>query len=111
MKTFAVYHLDFDDVRQERMGAVSADDTWQLKLVKAEPDATEKLQRAIKMMNDSATLLQKVPPADDAPKFSIRKEKFGRDDPGFFGALQDNLRRWHNMELVAEQATGRRRGG
>jgi hypothetical protein len=111
MKNFAVYHVDFDDVRQERMGAVSADDHWQLKLVKAEPDAAEKLQRAIKMMNESATLLQKVPPANDAPKFSIRKEKFSRDDPGFFDALQDNLRRWHNMELVAEQAAGSRRGG
>jgi hypothetical protein len=102
MKTFAVYHLDYDDVRQERMGTVSADDAWQLTLLKAEPAAEQDLQRAVRLLNESPTLVQKMAPEGEEEKFSIRKEKFGRDAPGFFGALQDNLRRWHNMELVEE---------
>ena len=51
-------------------------------------------------MNGTEWLAIKTKPLPGAPKFSIRKERIGRDDGRFMDALQDNLRRWHNMELA-----------
>lgn len=102
MKTYAVYRVDDDDERLERIGQVSLDAQYRVSLVNAEAAAESDLREAISEMNGSDSLLQKLPPAADKPKFSIRKEKHERADPGFFDALQDNLRRWHGMELVEE---------
>ena len=102
MKTFAVFRVDYDDKRLQRIGQVELDAESRLRLLNAEASAETDLRDAIGEMNKAASLLIKVPPADDAPKFSIRKEKYGREDPRFFDALQDNLRRWHNLELVEE---------
>ena len=64
--------------------------------------AVAALDEAIADMNGCATLFHKLPPGPGAAKFSIRKVEAVRGTPEFLGALQDNLRRWHDIELVAE---------
>lgn len=102
MNTYAVYRISDDDERLERIGQVSLDAQHRLALLSADAVAETDLREAIGELNEASSLLQKLPPTAGMPKFSIRKEKHDRGDPGFFDALQDNLRRWHGMELVAE---------
>jgi hypothetical protein len=102
MKTYAVFKIDFDDNRQERLGQVELSDDGRLKLLSAEPAGAEALRDTIEEVNGDEALTIKLRPLDDAPRHSIRKERRSRDNPGFFEALQDTLRRWHNMELVPE---------
>jgi hypothetical protein len=102
MKTFAVFKIDFDHVRQERLGQVGLSDDGRLSLLSAEPAGEEALRETIDEVNGEEALTIKLRPLDDAPRHSIRKERRSRDNPGFFEALQDTLRRWHGMELVQE---------
>lgn len=102
MRSYAVFRVDDNDNRLDRVGEVTLDDRGMLALVQAEPAAEGDLREAIGEMNQSASLLKKVKPLAGAAKNAIRKEKHERGTPGFFDALQDNLRRWHAMEL-AEQ--------
>lgn len=102
MSKFAVFRLDLDDVRQERLGDVELDADAMLRLVAADAAARAELEEAVSEINGRSELIVKLPPGPDDPKFSLRKEAVPRGDPAFLSAIEDNLKRWHNMELVAE---------
>jgi hypothetical protein len=99
MKSYAVFRVDERDNRLERVGEVTLDEQSRLSLVTADASAETRLREAIEELNEADVLVRKVKPLEDAPRFSIRKEGYERGSEGFFEALQDNLRRWHNFEL------------
>jgi hypothetical protein len=104
MTRYAVFHLDFDNVRQQRLGEVELDAANMLHIVAAEAPARAALESAVTEINGKPELIVKLPPGPDDPESSLRKEAVPRTAPGFLGAIEDNLKRWHNMALVATAA-------
>ena len=102
MTRYALFRVDEDDERRDRIGDVELDGESHLSVVAAEPDARDEIDEAIEDLNGREALIVKLPGGAGSARFSIRKQEVPRADPGFFEAMQDNLRRWHNMELVAE---------
>jgi hypothetical protein len=102
MTRYAVFRLDADNVQQERMGEIDLDKNNDMQLVSAEGEAKEEILEAMEELNGKPVLFIKGPPESDAPKFSINKTAVERTAPNFLDALQDNLKRWHNMVLVAQ---------
>ena len=100
MQEYVVYRMDGRE-RLGEAGRVRLDDDKRLSLVRAAPDAAEALRAAIEELNGKDGLVIKLPPEAGDPKFSLRKEMYMRADARFFDALQDNLRRWHSLELAA----------
>ena len=102
MTRYAVFRLNTDGQRENRIGQIELAAGNRLELTEADPEATDDINEAIEDLNDREVLIVKLPPAPGGSRFGIRKEEVARSDPGFLDAVQDNLRRWHGMELAAE---------
>jgi hypothetical protein len=85
-----------------RVGEIGLDAAGMLSVVSADPACAPALAAAVADLNGRAALTLKLPPGPGDETFSIVKVQVPRGDPQFFAAVQDNLRRWHNMELQAE---------
>ena len=101
MGEFDMYGMDDNGNRAGRIGRVSMDGDGRLAVVQAEPAAAEALERALKDVNGREGLVLKD--GSDQVGWSGRslltKERIARGDERFTLALQDNLQRWHAMEL------------
>ena len=99
MAQFDVYRLSDAEEARSLLGQVEVGDGGQLKLLRAEPGAQAALDRALADLNGRQGLALKLPPGPKHPKYAIVKKLIARDDPRFFEAIEDNLKRWHNMAL------------
>lgn len=106
MTRYSVYDLDLDDEVQNFLGEVELDVSHMLQILSAEDDAArERMEEAVQEINGKDALIVKLPPNDDSDdddRSSLRKEAVPRGDSGFFDAIQDNLKRWHNMTLMVD---------
>jgi hypothetical protein len=92
----------FPAPKRRRIGIVNLDDAGLLSVVSAEPKDDEELRLAVRHMNERPTLFLKEPPEEDDDRFALRKTPVTRADANFFDALQDNLQRFHGVELESE---------
>jgi len=104
MTRYAAFHLDLDNVRQEQLGELELDDARMLHvLTAAGTPARGRLDEAVGDINGRAELIVKLPPegdGSDKESHALRKEAVPRTASNFLDAIQDNLKRWHNMVLV-----------
>lgn len=100
-KQYDVYRVEDSGERGARAGRVGLDAGNKLELVAAEGDAEADLRDAIEEINGSDTLFHKHPSdrTGEDGRTIVAKDEVGRGDPDFLAALQDNLRRWHALEL------------
>ena len=101
MTDYAVFRVDDDNKRLEKVGRVSVGDGNALSVLEVEAEAESDLREAVDEMNGSDALFWKHPTDEESEsgRSKIRKERIERDDPRFMRALQDNLQRWHALEL------------
>ena len=81
------------------LGAVDIDAQGMLHVV----EGGTPLQKAAADLNGRDALVLKLPPApteDDKDFQPNQKLKIPRSDPAFFKAIEDNLGRWHEMQLT-----------
>jgi hypothetical protein len=82
------------------LGQVEIDEQGRLAVVRAEGGAQPLLNRAVSDLNGREGLVIKLPPEEGDADTAILKDLVTRDDPRFFSAIEDNLRRWHAMALA-----------
>ena len=104
MPRYAVFHLDLDNVRQAKLGEIELDAGGMLHILEAPAPARSRIEKAVNEINGKTELIVKLPPSgedDGKDSFALRKQEVARTDPRFLDAVQDNLKRWHDMTLVA----------
>ena len=104
MARYDVFRRTLDDAPPALLGQVDIDAEGRLALVRAADGAQPVLNRAVSDLNGREGLVIKLPPEEGDPDTAILKDFVRRDDPRFFAAIEDNLRRWHAMALAPAKA-------
>jgi hypothetical protein len=82
------------------IGQAQIDETGNITLLRVDAAAEDAVAFALEDLNGRDALIMKVAPGvGDAP-FTVVKERVLRGDDRFLAAIQDNVRRWHDLELV-----------
>src|SRR5262245_17129223 len=99
VQTFDVYSVDEDTEEETLIGRVEYGPRGRLGGVDGEPAQADRLAGVVDSINRKEFLVEKLPPEEDAPRYSTSSRAVKRTDKDFLPVLQQYLQQYYGLSL------------